>query len=179
MINTDNTIILVIDIQEKLVNMLKKDYISEKASKLLKAGRILGVPAIITEQYPKGLGATLAQLKQEAAENTIFFEKTAFSAVQEHGFLEILGNFKMENIVLCGIEAHVCVYQTAVDLISRGYKVEIIKDITASRNKDEFKIGIERMKQAGVRVTSLETLAFELLKSSKYPNFKEIQELIK
>ena len=179
MINAENSLILIVDIQEKLVNMLEKDTISGKAAKLLQAGKILGIPAVITEQYPKGLGTTLDSLKQEAPENTKFFEKTSFSAMREEDFPELLKESGRKKILIGGIETHICVYQTVSDLLEAGYEVEVIKDITASRSKSEYNTGLERMKQLGAGVTSFETLLFEFLKSSKHPNFKEIQGLIK
>ncbi len=169
----------MVDIQEKLVNMLENDCISDKAVKLLKAARVLEVPVVITEQYPKGLGATLEKLKRQAPEQAFFFEKTSFSAMGEEGFKELLTAYKREKILICGIETHVCVYQTAAELVSEGYDVEVIKDITDSRRKSEFNTGLNKMKQLGIKVTSLEIALFELLKSSTHPKFKEIQGLIK
>ncbi|HSA05900.1 MAG TPA: isochorismatase family protein [Candidatus Gastranaerophilales bacterium] len=179
MINIENSLILIIDIQEKLVNMLQKDTISNKAAKLLNAAKILDIPSIVTEQYPKGLGATVNELKQEATNKTIFFEKTSFSACRENGFKDILEGFKRKNILICGIEAHVCVYQTAADLITQDYEVHLFQDIISSRNEFELNISVEKMKSLGANMTSFEIVLFELLKTSKHPNFKEIQTLIK
>lgn len=179
MINSENSLILIVDIQKKLVDMLEEDTISDKASKLLEAGKILGIPAFITEQYPKGLGSTLENLRQKASEQTVYFEKTGFSAMSEEGFPELLARSGRKKVLIGGIETHICVYQTASDLIEKGYDVEIIKDITASRKNFEYITGIEKLKQLGAKVTSLEIVLFELLKSSKHPNFKEIQSLIK
>lgn len=179
MLNTDDTLILIIDIQEKLVNMLEDKSITAKAAKLLKAARILDVPVIITEQYPKGLGATVEELKQETTDKTVFFEKTAMSALQEPGFKELLQEYNRKNILVCGIEAHVCVYQTISDLINIGYKTEVMQDIIASRKGFEFSIGLEKMRQLGASITCLEIILFELLKTAKHPNFKDVQGLIK
>ncbi len=179
MINTENSLILMIDIQEKLVNMLEKDTISAKAAKLASAAKILNIPTIITEQYPAGLGSTLEKIKQEAPDDTMFFEKTAFNACSENGFKDILTGFNRKNILICGIETHICVYQTAAELIAQSYSVEIIQDITASRREFEFNAGIEKMKQARAKTSSFEIVLFELLKTSKHPKFKEIQALIK
>lgn len=179
MINTDNTVILVIDLQEKLVNMLPDDKITAKASKLLAAASLLSIPIIVTEQYPKGLGATVDELKQNAAPDTKYFEKTAFSAAGEPGFLELLAGYKRKNVLIFGIEGHVCVYQTAIDLNNSGYNVELVKDLTASRSNDELLAAIDKMKQSGIGITTFEIALFELLKTSKHPEFKGIQTLIK
>lgn len=179
MLNVDNSILLIIDIQERLVNMLEKDVIVAKACALGNAARILGLDTIVTEQYPKGLGNTIEPLKSALGEKTIYFEKTAFSVLNENGFEEVLKNTGKNHIILCGIEAHICVYQTALDLISKGYKVTLVKDASASRNKFEFKTGVELMRQNGVNISCVEIVLFELLKSAKNPNFKEVQALIK
>lgn len=179
MINADNLLILIVDIQEKLLKMLAEDKISDKAVKLLQAAEILGIPAVITEQYPKGLGKTPEKIRDQFRPGMVIFEKTSFGAMGEKGFRELIAGFKKAKILICGIETHVCVYQTAAELIQEGYKVEVIKDITASRSEFEFNTGLEKMKQLGIKVTSLEIALFELLRTSKHPKFKEIQGLIK
>lgn len=179
MLNTEDTIILIVDIQEKLVNMLKEDTVTGKAAKLVKAAGILNIPVIITEQYPKGLGSTVEVIKQEKTKDTVFFEKYAFSAMQESGFVDLLNHYNREQVIVCGIEAHVCVYQTVADLLDYDYEVEVIQDMCASRTEYEYNAGFEKMKELGAGVATLEIVLFELLKTSKHPNFKEIQALIK
>jgi len=179
MLNVDNSVLLVVDIQDRLVNMLEKDTIVAKSCTLGNAARILGVETIVSEQYPKGLGNTIEPLKTALGENVKYIEKTAFSLLNQEGFEEILTSTGKKQVILCGIEAHICVYQTAMDLISKGYEVILVKDACASRNKFEFKTGIELMKQAGVKISCVEIVLFELLKSAKNPNFKEVQALIK
>ena len=179
MLNVDNAVLLVVDIQERLVNMLEKDTVVAKSCALGNTARILGVDTIVTEQYPKGLGNTIEPLKSALGDNVTYFEKTAFSVLNENGFEEILKNTGKKHVILCGIEAHICVYQTAMDLISKGYEVTLVKDASASRNKFEFKTGVELMKQNGVNISCVEIVLFELLKSAKNPNFKEVQALIK
>lgn len=176
MINPENTIVLVIDIQEKLVAMLENDTVSQKAAKLMEAAAVLDIPVIVTEQYPKGLGKTVEVLKTD---NVKIFEKTSFSAMRQPGFKELLAGYNRKNVVVCGIEGHVCVYQTVAELLEEEYHVEVLKDGVASRAKSEFNAGLEKMKGLGAQVTSLEIVLFELLKSSKHPHFKHIQSLIK
>lgn len=179
MLNRNECLLLLIDVQEKLVNVLDKDVVVKRAANLVKAANIFEIPTIITEQYPKGLGHTVEQVKQNTSENTQIFEKTAFSVLKEEGFLDILKSYGKKQIVLCGIETHICVHQTAADLISVGFDVYVIKDACASRNKYEFKQGIERMQENGAKITCLEIVLFEWLETAKNPNFKEIQALIK
>lgn len=179
MLNTENSVLLIIDIQERLVRMLEKDTIVQKSCALAKTANVLGVDTIVTEQYPKGLGNTIQPLKDVLSENTTYFEKTAFSVLKEEGFENILQAKGKKKVILCGIEAHICVYQTAIDLLSKGFDVYFVADASASRNKYEFKTGVELMRQKGVNITCVEIVLFELLKSSKNLYFKEVQALIK
>ena len=179
MLDIENSLLLIIDIQERLVNMLEKDLIVQKSCALANAARILGVETIVTEQYPKGLGGTIEPLKQALSEDVTYFEKTAFSVLKEEGFEQILDKTGKKKVIICGIEAHICVYQTAMDLMQKGYDVYLVADASASRNKYEFKTGVELMRQNGVNITCVEMVLFELLKTSKNPKFKEVQALIK
>ena len=179
MLDVENSLLLIIDIQERLVNMLEKDLIVQKSCALANAARILGVETIVTEQYPKGLGYTVEPLKQALSEDVTYFEKTAFSVLKEEEFEQILDKTGKKKVIICGIEAHICVYQTAMDLMQKGYDVYLVADASASRNKYEFKTGVELMRQNGVNITCVEMVLFELLKTSKNPKFKEVQALIK
>lgn len=179
MLDIENSIVIAIDIQEKLVNAVAKHSPVEQACKIVQTAKILDIPVIVTEQYPQGLGATVFDFKECLGENTSFFEKTAFSALCSDELKEKLTNSNRKQVILFGIEAHICVYQTACDLIAQGYEVYIVKDASASRNKYEFKTGIELLKQIGAKITCTEIVLFELLKTSKNPNFKAIQALIK
>lgn len=176
LINQNNCVLVAIDFQEKLVNMLQKDDAAVKMDKLLTASNILGIPTIITEQYPQGLGKTLATFDTS---NATIIEKTSFSAMQEESFKAAIAQTGKKQIIIGGIETHICVHQTVSDLIDAGYEVYVVKDACASRNTYEFKQGIEAMKQNGAKITCLEIVLFELLRSSKHPNFKPIQALIK
>ena len=175
----NDSLVLVIDVQEKLVNMLEKDIIVSKVAKLTEAAKILNVPVIATEQYPKGLGATVVAVAQNFAEDTPIYEKTTFSALDVEGLPEKLREYGKKQIVLCGIETHICVHQTCAALLAAGYEVYIVKDACASRSKYEFKQGIEIMRQNGAKISCLEIVLFEWLECAKHPHFKEIQALIK
>ena len=176
MLNLENSLILMIDMQEKLVKATNAEREVFQAQKLTKAAEILNIPTIVSEQYPKGLGYTLDCLKNS---NQKYFEKTSFSLVKEENFCETLKTYRKNQIILFGIEAHICVYQTAMDLLSKGYEVYLVKDASKSRHEYEFNTGIELMRQNGVKITCLEIVLFELLQTSKHSNFKEIQNLIK
>ena len=178
-LNQNDCLVLIIDLQEKLLNMVKNENIAKNATKLAKAAKILDIPVLITEQYPKGLGSTDEKIKESLSSKVKIVEKCAFSAPDEEGFLEILKSYNKKQVIICGIEAHVCVHQSTADLIEQGYEVYFVADCSASRAQCEFDMGVERMKSNGVKITSLEIVLFELLKTSKHPNFKEIQGLIK
>lgn len=179
MLDKDSSVLVVIDVQERLVAMLEKDEVVKKTAILCEAAKILGVPVIVTEQYPKGLGETVQKVKDALPEDAQFTEKTAFSAFQEPAFAEKLKNLHKKQVVICGIEAHVCVHQSASDLVAQGYDVYVAKDASASREKYEFKQGIERMKDNGTKISCVEIILFEWLKTSKNEHFKQVQALIK
>ena len=178
MFNIENTAIICIDIQEKLVNMLKNSAeIAQNTTKLMKTASILNIDTIITEQYPKGLGSTIESIKNIKNFKTI--EKTTFSAYQTEEFKNEFKKLKAKNIVIFGIETHICVYQTVLDLLESNYNVYVVSDCSSSRAEFNHKTALELMKQKGANITSLEIVLFDFLKSSKHPNFKEIQGLIK
>ena len=175
----NDCLLLIIDVQEKLVGALKKDLVVNKTATLAKAAKILGIPVVVTEQYPKGLGNTVTQVANELPEGTKFIEKTDFSAFATEGFKELLDGYGKEQVIVCGIETHVCVHQTVNDLMDEGYAVFVPKDACASREKEEFKAGIDSMRDHGAIISTVEISLFELLKSAKHPSFKEVQALIK
>ena len=171
MLDTKDTAVVCIDLQEKLVNMLvNSDFIASSATKLMYASHILNIDTIITEQYPKGLGSTIEPICAITGFNAV--EKTSFSA------FEVLPKLK-ENVVIFGIETHICVYQTVLDLLKNGHNVYVVADCCGSRSELNYKTSLELMKQSGAKITTLGIVLFEFLKSSKHPNFKEVQALIK
>lgn len=181
MLKTMDSLVLIIDIQEKLMGMLNhgiKEQILTRAPKLAHAAKILGVNTLVTEQYPKGLGQTINEIQTELAQYRPI-EKTDFCALMEPGVLETLKSLGKKQVILCGIEAHICVYQTAVRLLEEGYEVFILKDLCASRNKVEFECAMDLLSNLGAKITCLEIVLFEWLKTAKNPHFKEIQAMIK
>lgn len=180
MLEIENSALVIIDIQDRLVMASKYgNEVAANMTKLAKAAKILGLPTIVTEQYPQGLGATVYELRENLPENMLITEKTSFSAVLEPEFANKIKELGKKQIILGGIETHICVLQTAADLIKEGFEVYVVKDACASRNKKEYKTGLELLKQYGAKITCTEIALFELLRTSKHPNFKEIQLLIK
>lgn len=174
-----NTAFFLCDIQEKFRPSIK--YFSEivvVAQRLLKAAKILGVPVVATEQYPKGLGKTIPELAEILDENpnARIFEKTCFSMSSQEVLSSLLPS--VDTVVLFGIEAHVCVQQTALDLLERGYDVHLIADSSSSRSMTDRMLAFDRIRQAGGFITTSESALFMLLEDARHPNFKEIQKLI-
>lgn len=178
MFDKEDTTVVCIDIQEKLVNMLKNsDTVASNSIKLMKTAKILDIDTIITEQYPKGLGLTIEAIRQIKEFKTV--EKTTFSVLKTEAFKNEFQKLDNKNILIFGIETHICVLQSVLDLIGAGYNVFVVSNCCASRDENNHKIALELMKQYGAKIVTLEIVLFELLKSSKHHNFKEIQQLIK
>ncbi len=176
MLNTDDTTIICIDIQEKLAKIASGKII-QNTIKLMKASAVLNINTIITEQYPKGLGETIPEIKN--IKDFLTVEKTTFSAYQTEEFKQKFDKINNKNVLICGIETHICVLQTALDLIKKNYNVYILSDCSASREEYNHNTALELFKNKGGNIITLEIALFEFLKSSKHPNFKEIQSLIK
>lgn len=177
----ENSLVIMIDVQDKLTSMLKEncDIACKKASVIASAAKILNIPIIVTEQYPKGLGGTIQEIKNILGELYLPFEKTDFSAVRDDKILKEIKKINRKQVVLFGIEAHVCVFQTAEDLKNMGYEVCVVYDASYSRNNFEKELAIQNLREQGISILSVETVLFMWLKSSKDPAFKEIQSLIK
>eukprot|EP00343_Euplotes_focardii_P007723 CAMPEP_0205819634 /NCGR_PEP_ID=MMETSP0206-20130828/2095_1 /ASSEMBLY_ACC=CAM_ASM_000279 /TAXON_ID=36767 /ORGANISM="Euplotes focardii, Strain TN1" /LENGTH=172 /DNA_ID=CAMNT_0053113469 /DNA_START=78 /DNA_END=596 /DNA_ORIENTATION=- len=152
--------------------------VAKNASRLAKAAKIFGIPLIVTEQYIKAFGETYKDIVDEYPEGTKSYEKSIFSMMTEE-VTEQLQGFKVSTVVLYGIEAHVCIQQTALDLIEMGYNVFLLTDTVSSSRELERSTAIVRMTQAGVQMTTLESVLFEILGHSKHEKFKSILEIVK
>ena len=168
MLSVKDSLVLMIDVQERLVASLEKNIIVSKAQKILDGAELLTVPVLVTEQYRKGLGNTVIPLSSDIQ----VVEKTCFNALLEDGMLDKIKAYGKKQIVIFGIETHICVYQTACALMEAGFEVFVVKDACASRDKSEFKQGILAME-------TVEMLLFCWLQDAKNPKFKEVQALIK
>ena len=174
-IERDNTVALVIDYQEKLVPVMdEKERLIQNSSILLAGLKYLGVPMIVTQQYTKGLGITVQEIR-EAMESDDYIDKisfTAFDSVKE----QIMDK---KFVIVCGIEAHICVLQTVIDLVEAGFVPVVVEDCLSSRKPNDKKVAMKRMLQEGAIVTTYESLLFELLKIAGTEESKRIQRLIK
>lgn len=178
-LNKEDALLLIIDIQDRLVPVMKhRKKIINNNIILLEASKELDIPVIITEQYPKGLGSTIIEIGEKVDNETKIFEKISFTGYTEEvkSALEETGRKK---IIITGMETHVCVFQTVRDLIQEGYQVFIVRDGVASRNKDNFFNALDLMKSMGAVITDTESIIFDLLKTAGTPEFKLLSKLIK
>lgn len=175
-----STGLLVVDVQEKLFPYVDRPCdVMEKMQLLVKGSKLLDLPIIATEQYPKGLGGTIKPLADLIGDSGHFPEKTSFSALGEDSIGTTIENTHKKQWIVCGIEAHVCVLQTVRDLIEAGYDVAVVNDAITSRSVYDFSSAIAEMRDMGARICSTETVLFELFADSKHPRFKEFSALLK
>jgi len=179
MLTIDNTILVVVDFQGNLAQaMADRIVLFENAQKMIRGIQVFDIPLIATEQIPAKLGPTIpeiASLFRGAAP----IAKESFSCCQNDEFLQTLKKTGREQILLTGIETHICVYQTAVDLLSAGYQVYVVSDAVSSRTAGNREIGLKLIQNAGGTLTSTETVLFELLKTVAHEKFKEIFKIVK
>lgn len=175
----ENTMALMIDFQEKLVPAINNnESIVENAVKLLNGLKVLGCPALFTQQYTRGLGMTVKPL-QETQDEFSYFDKTSFSCLDNEAICEAIEQFGKDTIIVTGMESHICVMQTVSDLLEKGYKVYIISDCIGSRTDFNKQNGLERMKQEGAVISSVESVLFEMTRRAGTPEFKEVSRIIK
>lgn len=181
-LDSTKTALAVVDIQEAFRHAIGDfSVIASRASMAVRGFHILGLPVLITEQYPEGLGRTAEEIlfSLPPEPEFEFIEKTAFSSCGAGSFLEKLESLSIKQVVLCGLETHICVSQTAHDLLAKGYDVHLLTDCTGSRFGHDKQAGLAKMQESGVVSSSMEMALFELLRDAKHEQFKEIQNLVK
>jgi nicotinamidase-related amidase len=179
LLKRDNSCLIIIDVQERLISaMSEADAVVANTGVLLKAAERLGIPVLFSEQYPKGLGPTVAALAPYAAKAGPV-TKTDFSCATAPGFVERLRATGREQAVLAGIEAHVCVLQTALGLRQLGFPVFVVADAISSRKAASAALALDRMRAAGVSVVTTEMVIFEWLARAGSSEFKELSALVK
>lgn len=177
-LNREDTVLFVIDIQEKLVPVMKyKDQVINNNKILINGAKEMNFPVIATEQYPKGLGSTVPELLSLMNESNIF-AKNSFTAYTDE-VKDALGALGKKKVLVTGMETHVCVFQTVRDLIKDGYQVFLVKDGVASRSKSNYLNALDLIKSLGAVITNTETAVFDLLKVSGTPEFKIMSKMIK
>lgn len=178
-IRLEDCIFVQVDVQERLFPFISNNEELEKnLITLVKGLQLLEVPMIINEQYKKGIGETISSLK-ELTDTYPHFEKTTFSCCGQEKGLEAIKNSGKKIVILAGIETHVCVLQTALDLLEEGLQPVLVTNCVNSRKQNDNDMAIQRMIQAGVIPTTYESLLFELTLNAKHPSFKEVSKLVK
>lgn len=176
--NKDNTLLLVIDLQEKLMPAIyESDRIIKNSACLLKVFEMYGIKKIATEQYPKGLGQSVKEIKENLDDENIF-SKTSFDAITDEVSSYLKEN-KITNVIITGAETHICVYQTVRRLLFEGYKVFVVEDAVSSFNKEQKNLGLKAMSDMGASLVNTEMLMFDLASDAKDENFKEISKMVK
>lgn len=175
-----NPVLVVIDIQEKLFPVMnEKETFLKNCVTLIKGFQIFDLPILVTEQVSEKLGPTVEPIRDVFPKFSPI-EKTSFSCAGNLQFLELLhGHQEWDKIILCGIESHICVFQTALDLIQRGYNVEVVSDATTSRNESNHNLAMSRIRQEGGHIISVEMLLFWLQCNAEGDRFKELVKLVK
>ena len=173
--------LVVIDIQERLVAAMPskpRQQTLSNAERLVQAAKTLQVPITHTEQYPKGLGATDKKLRSHLPDYAAV-EKTCFSCFAADGFISALASQQRQQVILCGMESHVCVLQTAIELQQAGYQVFVVEDALCSRHKKHHLNALARMRQAGIIISNVESVIFEWLRDASHPGFKSLSRLLR
>lgn len=171
--------LIVVDIQERLLPAIcERERVVQNALRMIKGAGVLGVPRFVTEQYRNGLGPTIPELAQ-AIEGFLPLQKLTFSVCGAAGFLDALRAKNISHLLLCGIETHVCISQSALELLEEGFHVFIVADAVSSRTPDNHSLGLERMRDAGAILVSTEMALFELLGAAGTAEFKQILALVK
>lgn len=178
-LTTGSTVLVVIDFQERLFPVIHdKEKLLRNVVKLIKGATVLEVPVILTEQYPKGLGPTIPEIK-ELLPDVKPIEKVCFSCCDNEAFSQSLETLKRKQVLIAGIEAHICVYQTAMALARKGYEVQVVSDCVSSREADNKTVALFKMGAAGIIPTTAEMALFELLKVAQGDKFKQISNIVK
>ena len=171
--------LLIIDIQEKILRpIFNKDSIIKNIKKLINAYQILEENIFISEQNPLELGVTIPELSLSLIAEFRKFEKMEFSLAKLEDFLKELKDKKITNLIVCGIETHICIQQTVLDCLQKGFEVILISDSMGSRNRVDHEIALQRMTQSGAILTTTESIIFELCKTADREEFKEIRNII-
>ncbi|MCB0732185.1 MAG: isochorismatase family protein [Ignavibacteriae bacterium] len=177
-LKNENTALLIVDIQERIISVMRKhESLIENVVKLVKGIKVLNIPIFYTEQYPKGLGPTVKQIKNELNGDAV--KKLTFSCSGADNLFERLKNNNIEQIIVCGVESHVCVQQTVFDLLINNFQVNLAVNAVSSRFKVDYETAIKRMEKHGAEITTVESILFELLEVCGTPEFKGVSSLIK
>jgi nicotinamidase-related amidase len=178
-LDRDDAVLLVIDIQERLAAaMSERERVVANTAHLIAGAKLLGVPVVHTEQYPKGLGPTVPELRAALAPAPAI-EKLTFDCCGERSFAPALEQTGRSSVIVCGMETHICVLQTVLGLLAGGLTVHVAADAACSRNPENARLALDMQRDAGAVVTCTETVLFQLLGRAGTPEFKAIQARIR
>ncbi len=178
LLKKDSTALLIIDIQERIIKVIDEhERVVENTIKLLHGFKALGLPVYFTEQYPKGLGPTVESIAKELDGDAI--HKMTFSCSGAGELFQVLINKDIKQVVVCGVESHVCVQQTVLDLLQNGFQVNVAADAVSSRREFDLNIALKRMEKNGAEITTAESILFELLEVCGTDVFKEVSKIVK
>ena len=180
--NAENSCLVLIDIQTRLTSAMPVKVLARlkrNINILLQSAKTLSIPVLSTEQYPEGLGPTEPEIVELLPDSTLKFEKTCFSCTGARQFLKHLKEDGRRQVILVGIEAHVCVLQTAIQLIAEGYQVFVVADGICSRQRENYEASLNRMSRAGVTICNTESVLFEWLRDAKHEHFKKLSHLVR
>ena len=179
MLDIENCCLAVVDVQGKLAQLMHgKEALFKNIRVLIQAARILGMPILWCQQVPKALGPTIPEIAELLADIKPI-NKATFSCCEADQFSTGLNASQRNQILLCGIETHICIYQTTMDLLRRGFEVNVVADAVSSRTLENKQIALKRMDAANANIFSTEMALFELLRTAEHPKFREIARLIK
>lgn len=180
LLSPERALLLIIDLQERFVPVIDgAQALLGRVEILIEAAKRLELPVVVSEQYPKGLGHTAERLRGRLPPGAAVLEKTAFGCLADAGLRETLNAVGREQVLVCGVEAHVCVSQTVHQLVAAGYQAHLIEDAVGSRDPRNREIGLAKMRQAGALPSCVEMALFELMGDAKRPDFKDLQALVK
>lgn len=178
-LTAETCVLLVIDIQEAFQGHISQlDRVIERSKIMIQAAKLLDIPIIVTEQYPKGLGHTLGPIR-EVLGDCLYYDKITFSCCQDESIQKALRNFNRPQVLILGIETHVCIMQTAYDLLAMHLQPYIAVDAVGSRRQEDRQVALQRLQNDGTVLTTTEAAIFEMVGSSRHPAFKEISKLVK
>lgn len=180
LIDRNDSTLLLIDIQEKLIKKIFEfDKVVSYSKNLVEIFEFLKLPVIYSEQYPNGLGKTIDSIETKLIEMKAFkIEKTSFSCISNKNDAETRKIFHKNQIIICGIESHICILQTAIDLYNKGYEIFIVDEAVGSRNGNHKKLAFDRLGRLGISLINFEMLLFELIRDSKDESFKKLSKYI-
>lgn len=181
LVSAKNSVLVLVDLQDRLFSAMPdgvRERVTEQANILLKVANTLEVPVVVTEQYPKGLGNTATAIQTNIPNDAVLIEKTSFSCAKVDAFNDTLEQLEKKQVVLIGMETHICVLQTALELTEKGYQVFVVEDGVSSRAKANQYNAIQRLRQQGVVITNVESVLFEWVGDATHPEFKTLASLI-